>query len=88
MSKNAHLLNYKDNDCVTIIDYPEFGHPTYVVLSCLHKKIGWIIIAKDNVWAKTEQQQAAVGYLARTLYEMDCEESHVLATSFPWSAQE
>jgi len=88
MSKNAELLKYTDNDCVTVLKYPEFNHPTYVVLSCLRQRIGWIIIGKTDVWADTEQQLAAVGYLARTHYEMDCEENKILATSFNWSAQE
>lgn len=86
MSKNTELLKYTENDCVTVLDYPEFGHPTYVVLSCLRQKIGWIIVGKTNEWAKTDQQKAAVGYLARTHYEMDCEENKIIATSFPWSA--
>lgn len=88
MSKNAELLKYNDNDCVTVLKYPEFNHPTYVVLSCLRQKIGWIVIGKTDVWADTEQQLAAVGYLARTHYEMDCEENKIKATSFPWSAQD
>jgi len=88
MSKNAELLKYTDNDCVTVLKYPEFHHPTYVVLSCLRQKIGWIVIGKTETWADTEQQLAAVGYLARTHYEMDCQENKILATSFPWSAQE
>jgi hypothetical protein len=88
MSKNAELLKYNDNDCVTVLKYPEFHHPTYVVLSCLRQKIGWIVIGKTETWADTEQQLAAVGYLARTHYEMDCHENKILATSFPWSAQD
>jgi hypothetical protein len=84
MSDNAELLKYTDNDCVTVLKYPEFNHPTYVVLSCLRQKIGWIVIGKTNVWAETEQQLASVGYLARTHYEMDCKENKILATSFPF----
>jgi len=88
MSSEAELLKYDDNDCVTVLKYPEFGHPTYVVLSCLRQKIGWIVIGETNVWADTEQAEAAVGYLARARYELDCEEHQVLGTSFPWSAEE
>jgi len=85
LSKNAELLKYNDNDCVTVLPYREFGHPTYVVLSCLRQKIGWVIVGKTDTWAKTEQEEAAVGYLARTKYEMDCEENQIIATSFSWS---
>uniref|UniRef100_A0A6C0BNR5 Uncharacterized protein n=1 Tax=viral metagenome TaxID=1070528 RepID=A0A6C0BNR5_9ZZZZ len=88
MSKGAELLKYNDNDCVTVLPYREFGHPTYVVLSCLRQKIGWVIVGETDKWAETEQQEAAVGYVARTKYEMDCEENVILATSFKWSAAE
>lgn len=85
MSKAASLLDRDDNDCVTVMPFREFGHPVYVVLSCLRQAIGWIMISETDVWAETEQQLAAVGYAARQRYELDCEQNDILATSFPWS---
>lgn len=87
MSQDAHLLKYDDNDSVTVLPYNDlWSHPTYLVLSCLRQHIGWIVVAESPEWAHTEQQQAAVGYYARTMYEMDCHENKVVATSFAWSA--
>lgn len=83
MSKNAHLLNYDDNDCVSVLPYRDYwAHPTYLVLSCLRQKVGWVIVGESPEWAATEQQEAAVGYLARTRYEMDCQENKIVAASW------
>lgn len=88
MSQGVHLLSYDDNDCVTVMPFNDvWTHPTYVVLSCLRQKVGWVIVGESPVWAENEQQEAAVGYLARTRYEMDAQENKVVATSFPWSGQ-
>lgn len=56
-----------------------------MVLSGLRQQVGWIVVGKTGKWAETDQELAAVGYLARTKYEMDCEENKLLATSFPWN---
>ena len=84
MCKEASLISYDNNDCVRYYPYREEfgGHPVYVILSVLGSKLGWIVVGKTRQWAETEQEEAAVGYLARTKYELDCEEQKVLATSW------
>jgi len=88
MSKTAHLLNYQDWDCVAVQKIDDiYKHPVYMILSGLRQKIAWIVVGKTEKWAETDQELSAVGYLARTKYEMDCEENKIIATSFPWSAE-
>ena len=84
MCKDATLLSYDDNDCVTVLPYNDQWphHPVYIVLSTLRARLGWVVIGKTNKWAETDQELASVGYLARTNYELDCEEQNVIATSW------
>jgi hypothetical protein len=84
MSREAYLIQFKNNDDVGTICLSEFGHPTYIVMSCLQYKIGWVIVGKTKQWATKDNELAAIGYLARTMYEMDCEQNHIIATSFPY----
>lgn len=84
MSSDAILSERDDGDHVAVLAYRDlWPHPTYIVLSCLRQAIGWVIVGETPHWAETEQQEAAVGYLARTRYEMDCEENRVVAASWP-----
>lgn len=85
MSSRATLADMDESDCVSYIPLREYGHPTFIVLSCLGPRIGWVIVSKSPHWPETEQQEAAVGYLGRTLYELDCKENKIVATSFEWS---
>ena len=87
MSAKAILCDQEAWECVRYLPCREYSHPTHVVLSCLGMKLGWVVIGETSVWPSTEQQEAAVGYVARTLYEMDCQENHIVATSFDWSAE-
>lgn len=82
-SREAYLIQFKNNDDVATIALPEFNHPVIMVLSCLGNQIGWIIVSESKVWPATDQQWAAVGYVARQRYELDCEQNHVIAASFP-----
>lgn len=88
MCKDAVLSNHDDGDCVTVMEYRDlWTHPTFIVLSCLRQKLGWVVVAESSKWPETEQQSSAVGYLARTHYEMDCHEASIVATNFTWSAR-
>ena len=83
LSQDAALVNHDGNDTVQVFSYQDlWSHPTYLVLSCLRQKIGWVVIAEGNKWAETEQESAAVGLVARTRYELDCQESTIVATSW------
>ena len=88
MSSKAVLCDYKDWECTTYIPLLQFGYPTFCILSCLRQKIGWLIVGESPVWPKTEQQQAAVCYVGRMKYELDCQENKIIAASFSWSAEE
>lgn len=85
-SKKAELESYDGNDKVGVVQIDEFEHPVYVVKTILGISLCIIVVAETNKAAETEQQLAAVGYLARAMYQMDCEENKVIAASFPWSA--
>lgn len=83
MSQDAVLINYDDGDVVQVLPYQDlWSHPTYLIFSCLRQKIGWVIVSEGAQWAATEQQLAAVGYLARTRYELDAEQGEIIATSW------
>lgn len=87
LSREAHLIQYKNNDDVGCIELTEYGHPTYIVMSCLRYKIGWVIIGHTKEWASNDSQKAAICYLARQRYELDCEQNHIIATSFPFDLE-
>lgn len=87
LSREAHLIQYKNNDDVGCIPLTEYGHPTYIVMSCLRHKIGWIIIGHTKEWASNDSQTAAICYLGRQRYELDCEQNHIIATSFPYDLE-
>jgi len=88
MSSKAILCDYKDWDCCGYYPIRELGHPSYIISSGLGTRLGWVIVGKTEKWPETEQQEAGVCYAARALYELDCQENHVVACSFPWSAED
>lgn len=83
MCDEATLVSCEDGDSVGVLPYQDMwpNHPTYIVLSCLRQKIGWVVITETEAWAETEQQKAAIGYAARTMYELDCHEKVIVASS-------
>lgn len=90
MSEDSILSDHDSGDDVRVIEYRDiWEHPTFVVLSGLGTRIGWVVIAGSNNprWPETEDESRQVGLCARTLYELDCKESHIVATNFTWSGK-
>lgn len=88
LSRECHIIQYKNNDEVGIIEVTEMGHPCFIVTSCMKQKIGWAIVGQSEKWPETEQQSAAVGYTARAKYELDCHENKIIAASFPYKVKD
>lgn len=88
MSQEAELLKHDGADDVQVLPYRDlWTHPTFVVLSCLRQKIGWVVIGTSDQWPENDDQLASVGYVARTNCELDWKENEIVATSFEWSGQ-
>lgn len=86
-SRKAELETFDGNDKVGVYRIDEFSHPTYIIKTILQERLCIIVVGETKIEALSEQQLAAVGYLGRAKYQMDCEENKIIATSFPWSAQ-
>ncbi len=83
MSSRAILVDQDGGDDVIVYQYKDvWSHPTFVVLSCMRAKIGWVMVGDTAEWPKTEQQEAAIGYACRAAYELDCHENEIQAASF------
>lgn len=90
MSNDSILSDRDDGDEVAVYALRDlWTHPTFMVLSPLRQALGWVVVAdtKDCHWPTNDDESKQVGYLARTLYELDCRESSIIATNFTWSCK-
>jgi hypothetical protein len=85
MSERAILVDQDGADDVIVYQYRDvWSHPTFVVLSCMRAKIGWVMVGDTDKWPENEQQEAAIGYACRAAYEMDCHENAILKKGPGW----